>query len=78
MVKVKTVRENYFKQLIYEYHTGGIYQPYLGVEYYTEAQINKNTRRKQGKPDKQNQELQIIFESIKRIYPRMIYNQKIT
>jgi hypothetical protein len=77
MVKVKTRRENYFKQLISEYYTGGIYQPYLGVEYLAEAQINENTRRKLDKPDERSQEIQIIYESIKRIYPRIIYNRRI-
>jgi hypothetical protein len=66
-----------FQQLIKEYHTEAYYQSYLGVEYLDEAQINENIKRKRYKPKERDQEIQIIYENIKKVYPRIIYNRRI-
>jgi hypothetical protein len=78
MIKVKTGRENYLKKLLHEYHTGGFYQPYLKVKYLTEEQISKKTRPKQNITEVRTSEIQVIYESIKKVYLRIIYNRRIT
>jgi hypothetical protein len=45
MVKPKTGRQNFYKKFLYQYYTGGYYQPYLGVEYLTSRQITENLRQ---------------------------------
>jgi hypothetical protein len=77
MVKPKTGRLNYYKQLLKDYHTEGLYQSYLGVEYLNTRQIDEYLNKQKPKPPKPEKEFEIVCQKITKTYPRIIYIKRL-
>jgi hypothetical protein len=77
MVKPKTGRQNFYRELMNHYHTPDYYQQYLGVEYLTTRQIDEYLNKQKLRPPKNEKELEIIYQKINKVYPRIIYNKKL-
>jgi hypothetical protein len=76
MVKAKTGRQNFYKELAKYYHTLGYYQQSLGVEYMTTKQIDEYLIKQKSKSSRRQEELEIIHQDIVKVYPRILYIYK--
>jgi hypothetical protein len=67
MVKPKTGKQNFYKELMNYNYTPGYYQQYLGVEYLTTRQIDVYLNKQKLRPPKNEKELEIVYQKINKM-----------